>query len=844
MAGVGDVRVEESLRVKIGEAKNLLAGSGQRNTSCAVRLDSEEIYRTSVVEKAQDPFFGEEFSGEIPKQFRSLSVLVYESAGSKSEKVLGKVSLKKDELYKYHQKEHWFPLATPDTETDVQGKVHLEVRFDEYLNTEPDFISSHRMAIRVLECSDLMVINGACNPYAVVTLSWGKLKHKEIKRTTVKKKTICPQFEELFHFDLNNRGQNHDRNIYNFDDIYQGELSVSLWHDDSKVSREVLGNMFRGCFLGEVRILLRDLDLATVHKAWYCLQGREPNKQSPQDIGSIRLKICYTADYVFDSHYYEDLRSLLLASADTDPVSSSAAYILGHIVDMHQQAAQPLVRLFYHHDKLVPLICALADREMKQTTDPNTLFRGNSLLSKMIDELMKLVGLPYLHDTLKAFVDYVCDDPKPCEIDSTRIRDGENLNDNLGNTKSYVKGALEAITGSGLVCPALMRDVFGVLKEMALKNYPDSSTVRYHAVSSFIFLRFFAPAILGPKLFDLRSDTQDYCVQRALTLISKAITTLVNIISSSSSGSFGLKEEYMGPLLDSLSTSSVLDSIRMFLDIISSATGAYSKNIEAPIVLKEGQMIKRAQGRNRLGRKNFKKRYFCLTNQYLSYAKAKAEKALCMIPVEDILAVERLQEDSFKMKYMFQVVQQHRALYVQASNCVEEKEWLDILTKVCKSNKNRLKMYHPAAFINGHWLCCKSVDPNAAGCSPVTGGVPVAEIQVDIDPDRELEKVHSLFLAHMDRLDSLQACLKTGQEACGAQVVYAGTTEEPRASMIVEDPQSCFQTVNRIQTCVISLEQEHKQYLRMKQRSTVIGSREAPIGDDTCGMLLGPQTHL
>lgn len=50
------------------------------------------------------------------------------------------------------------------------------------------------------------------------------------------------------------------------------------------------------------------------------------------------------------------------------PVSSSAAYILGHIVDMHQQAAQPLVRLFYHHDKLVPLICALADREMKQTT--------------------------------------------------------------------------------------------------------------------------------------------------------------------------------------------------------------------------------------------------------------------------------------------------------------------------------------------------------------------------------------------------------------------------------------------------------------------------------------------
>nr|KAG5708227.1 hypothetical protein BaRGS_021161 [Batillaria attramentaria] len=532
--------------------------------------------------------------------------------------------------------------------------------------------------------------------------------------------------------------------------------SVSLWHDDSKVSREVLGNMFRGSFLGEVKIMLRDLDLSTVHRAWYCLQAREPNKPSPQELGSIRLKISYTADYVFSSHYYEDLRTLLLASTDVEPISSSAAFILGDIVDSQQQAAQPLVRLFLHCEKLVPFLQALAAQEMSQTGDPNTLFRGNSLLSKMIDELMKLVGLPYLHDTLKTFIDDVCDDPKPCEIDPTRLKEGENLSENLENMKKYVRGALEAITGSGLVCPALMRDIFCVLKEVSAKHYPDNSNVRYHAVTSFIFLRFFAPAILGPKLFELRSDSQDLAVQRALTLISKAITTLVNIISSKTVN-FGLKEEYMVPLLDSVSTATTMDSIRMFLDIISSATGAYAKNIEAPIVLKEGLMIKRAQGRKRLGLKNFKKRYFSLTNQYLAYSKAKGEKPLCVIPIEDILAVERLHEDSFKMKYMFQVVQQQRALYVQASNCVEEKEWLDLLTKVCKTNKNRLKVFHPGAFINGHWLCCKSVDANAPGCSPVTGGLPVTEIQVDIDPDRELEKIHSLFLAHMDKLDALQA---------------------------------------------------------------------------------------
>ena len=63
-----------------------------------------------------------------------------------------------------------------------------------------------------------------------------------------------------------------------------------------------------------------------------------------------------------------------------------------------------LLLLLLHHD------CEL-HLWSKQTgwgcRDPNTLFRGNSLLSKLVDELMKLVGLPYLHDTLKVFIDKV-----------------------------------------------------------------------------------------------------------------------------------------------------------------------------------------------------------------------------------------------------------------------------------------------------------------------------------------------------------------------------------------------------------------------------------------------------
>ena len=70
---------------------------------------------------------------------------------------------------------------------------------------------------------------------------------------------------------------------------------------------------------------------------------------------------------------------------------------------------------------------------------------------------------------------------------------------------------------------------------------------------------------------------------------------------------------------------------------------------------------------------------------------------------------------------MFQVIQPERALYIQANNCVEAKAWIDILTKVSQCNQKRLAVYHPSAYLNGHWLCCRASSDTAAGCSPCTG---------------------------------------------------------------------------------------------------------------------------
>jgi Ras GTPase-activating protein 3 len=92
---------------------------------------------------------------------------------------------------------------------------------------------------------------------------------------------------------------------------------------------------------------------------------------------------------------------------------------------------------------------------------------------------------------------------KTCEIDPTRLKDGESLATNMSNLKTYISNAFRSITSSALRCPQLMCELFTVLKELAIKYFPESREVCYYVISGFVFLRFFAPAILNPKLFEI-----------------------------------------------------------------------------------------------------------------------------------------------------------------------------------------------------------------------------------------------------------------------------------------------------------------------------------------------------
>uniref|UniRef100_A0A1B0BAA2 GTPase-activating protein n=1 Tax=Glossina palpalis gambiensis TaxID=67801 RepID=A0A1B0BAA2_9MUSC len=892
-----EVRIEEQLKVKIGEAKNLSSRNaantscstqGTRDVYCTIALDQEEICRTPTIERTLSPFFGEEYQFKIPRRFRYLSVYVWDrDRHIKQDKPIGKIAIKREELHMYNHKDHWFSLRPVDSNSEVQGMAHIEVQFDEGVppineqrinllrpsdyecnnsevieelvslqqhqafqndykennelsniqrnnaqkarNTAVGGLFSNlqqsveqgsiwksaaiasnakhsRVIIRVPECVDLSKKNGTCDPYVMCTALYSN-KRQISKRTKLRKKTVNPEFDEAIGFDMciEAESSSSTKSLQAQYDVSSGsgtinsnkaytiypvggadlcEITVTLWHDASAMSDKV--------FLGEVKIPMRNKQqqAAVQTSAWYYLQPKSANTSiravnstarscatppgtrlsGDSTIGSLRLKLLYTADHVFPLATYDDLMNLLLESVDQRPITLSSVFILGELVSCKTDVAQPLVRLFTHTGRIAPIIKALADHEISHLTDPTTIFRGNTLVSKMMDEAMRLSGLHYLHQTLRPVLAQILTEKKPCEIDPSKVKDRSAVDTNLHHLQDYVERVFDAITKSAVRCPKVLCQIFHDLRECAARHFPRNREVRYSVVSGFIFLRFFAPAILGPKLFDLTTEPLDCHTNRTLTLISKTIQSLGNLVSSRSSQQ-PCKEEYTGQLYKKFCTEKHLEAVKRFLESISASPSDDENNLALdpsklyltreinpePVLLKEGIMTKYLQCRKRFGRRPFKQRYFRLTTQSLSYAKSKGKQPICDIPLTEIERVEQLNDKNFKMQNCFKIIRKERSLIVQTTNCVEEREWIDLLHKICLTNSIRSQHFHPSAFVNGVYSCCNRSDENAPGCKnfpPETMNYFQMDLITALDPALDLQRIHTLIMSHMTQLEA------------------------------------------------------------------------------------------
>ncbi|XP_075984313.1 ras GTPase activating protein 1 [Anticarsia gemmatalis] len=944
------VRVEERLKIKIGEAKNLPGRSHgaacHRDIYCVLSLDQEEIFRTSTMERTLNPFFGEEFQFEVPRRFRYLSIYVFDrDKHLKQDKVLGKVAIKREDLHRYNNKDHWFALRPVDADSEVQGKAYIEltledsrkrlrmepkppdpdpsadncstktkgnnlVRLSEYCKesmrfgscssstskklfstvaTEPSLslsrseslkdraqwaartkppmhampesdasptptaadywsdperhcaarVGHDTLRLRVLECSELTTKNGQCDPFALVTLLYSNGRRVE-KRTKPKKKTVNPQFDEIFCFDLVMDADPKDKDGSQSAGV-ACEARVSVWHDGATP-----------IFLGEVRLQLRQPS-PTPLRAWFFLTSRAGGALSrgatppgtrlsaagSATLGSLRLLLQYTVDHVFPIQHYRRLEELFLRSVHQKPITASAVYILGEIVSSKTDAAQPLVRLFTHHDLIVPIVKELADAEISALTDATTIFRGNTLVSKMMDEAMRLSGASYLRAVLRPTLAAVLAERRPCEIDPARVKPSAAITSNLANLKDYVERVFAAITSSYAMCPAAMCRLFDALRQCAARHFPRNAEVRYSVVSGFIFLRFFAPAILGPRLFDLTTEQIDPQTNRTLTLISKTIQSLGNLVSSRSAQQV-CKEEYMAELYRSFCTPRHVQAIKQFLEIISTSTDTQNNNVqETPVLLKEGTMIKRSEGVRagagsprrrwtRAAQAYAKRRHFRLTSGELTWSRCGAKTPAHRLALSGVLAVAAVDcppaGAPLGANNIFQIVHRERVLFVQASNCVERAEWVRLLTALCRHSP---APPHRGYYCDTEWTCCGRTEPEAEGCggpearcdSATSATHPPAALALRLDPPRDLQRLHALLVAHAPRLDD--------------------RLHRPQEGASVEEREAEAATLRELQETMFDLEHRHRIYRRSLARETKYGSKQAPIGDDNYLHLAG-----
>ncbi|KAI9861556.1 MAG: hypothetical protein M1813_005166 [Trichoglossum hirsutum] len=185
----------------------------------------------------------------------------------------------------------------------------------------------------------------------------------------------------------------------------------------------------------------------------------------------------------------------------------------------------------------------IRDLGKSATVEANLLFRGNSLLTKSLDLQMKRLGKEYLEETLCEKLQEIQGCDLDCEVDPTRVQTTEELDKNWQNLFRLTEGVWDSISQSTSRCPTELRKIFRHIRACAEDKYGDfQRTIAYSSVSGFLFLRFFCPAVLNPKLFGLLRDHPQPKAQRTLTLIAKSLQGLANM------SSFGAKESWMEPM--------------------------------------------------------------------------------------------------------------------------------------------------------------------------------------------------------------------------------------------------------------------------------------------------------
>uniref|UniRef100_A0A673V5N4 RAS protein activator like 1 n=1 Tax=Suricata suricatta TaxID=37032 RepID=A0A673V5N4_SURSU len=674
---------------------------------CLCRV--EMLLVTATVWRSLSPFWGEEYTIHLPLDFHHLAFYVLDEDTVGHDDIIGKISLSREAITADPRGiDGWIDLSRVDPDAEVQGEVCLDVQMLE--GAQGRCLRCHVLQARDLAPRD---VTGTSDPFARVF--WGS----QSLETSIIKKTRFPHWDEVLELPETPGGP--------------APLRVELWDWDMVGKND---------FLGMVEFPAAVLQRSPPSGWFRLLPFPRAEEDSGGTLGALRLKVRLSEDRILPSQHYQPLRELLMESvqgpAEEDATSPLAVLEELTSGDCRQDLATKLVKLFLGQGLAGPFLDYLTRREVTRTADPNTLFRSNSLASKSMEQFMKVRRRrPHGRQMPGSEAQPLC---FPRRISFKGALSEEHVREaSLGLLTGYLGPIVDAIVGSVGRCPPAMRLAFKQLRQRVEERFPQAEheDVKYLAISGFLFLRFFAPAILTPKLFDLRDHHADPQTSRSLLLLAKAVQSIGNLGQQLGQG----KELWMAPLHPFLLQS--ISRVRDFLDQLVDVDG------------EEGEF------------QCFALRLCTPTKEGCPRAPGPPPGAPCSdspvsqmrssIPVSHIRAVERVDEGAFQLPHVMQVIARDAAgalhtMYLQGKNVNELNQWLSALRKASAPNPDKLATCHPGTFRSSRWTCCLQAERSAAGCSRTHSAVTLGDWSDPLDPDAEIQMVYRQLLLGRDQL--------------------------------------------------------------------------------------------
>ncbi|GAA5962361.1 hypothetical protein JCM3765_002955 [Sporobolomyces pararoseus] len=314
--------------------------------------------------------------------------------------------------------------------------------------------------------------------------------------------------------------------------------------------------------LGVATVRVPDLPRHELLEDWWSVKPMNSAKMTDV-VGELNLGIRVGEEVVLPSREYESILKLLTDDLDAELAVDIAQEFPSEL----EEVTGILLRIYQAESLLVPRLLRLADLEIDNNNRLNRssaiLFRGNTILTKSVELYLRLIGAEYLEASIGETIRKIIKDKVEIEIDPSKLKSGYKDKELLANVHAlheWTTTLWNSIYDARERCPQDLRQIFGHIQRIVVEKYgvgEDQKNTRWTSVSAFIFLRFFVPAVLNPRLFFIVSNPPGNKSQRTLTLIAKTLQGLANF------SSFGQKEPWMLPM-----NSFVQDNGAAFVDFI------------------------------------------------------------------------------------------------------------------------------------------------------------------------------------------------------------------------------------------------------------------------------------